>query len=259
MAARSMWNRWLEQKLAADLTMEASRLLDAVARETLGYHCTSRAVGRARLRDLSRLHGRSFDRARDELVREGLIGLDGGARGRGHRDTYTLVLGSENAAVERHFQEAQKAAVERPIRNPRKCRSNGPQNAALERPRIVKEGIEEGRRWETLRPLVFETYRANGGEPDVRSKGAVLGRAVKAEVSRGVPQSLLLAAVAKLAREDVWPAELRRVVAEFEANGGVCKWEGIDRIQLTLAQLRACSCNQCAEWARARTPAPEAV
>ena len=97
----SDWNRYLDRKLALDLRLEAYRLADAIARNTLGWNTRENEIGQHLLRREARLHGRSFERARDELVAAGLVRFTRGTGGRGHRDRYELLLDEETPAVER--------------------------------------------------------------------------------------------------------------------------------------------------------------
>ena len=64
----SNWNRLLERLLAEDLTVAEQRLALTIARCTLGWQKNEYRIGRARLRELSGLDGRNFERARDGLV-----------------------------------------------------------------------------------------------------------------------------------------------------------------------------------------------
>jgi hypothetical protein len=128
----SDWNLYLEHKLSLDLGVEAGRLADAIARETLGYYTRQRGIGQELLRGphRARLHGMSFERARDELVEKGLIRFTRGKRGRGgHRDTYELLV--EKPAEERDYQEPEKPAT-KPATKP-----------APERGRIEEGGRED--------------------------------------------------------------------------------------------------------------------
>ena len=71
----SDWNRLLERILAASppLTANEYRLALAIARSTLGFRRRSNDVGEKLLRDLARLDGRSFQRARTGLTEAGLL------------------------------------------------------------------------------------------------------------------------------------------------------------------------------------------
>jgi hypothetical protein len=73
---KSKWNLFLERKLEADppLGVYEHRLVDAIARNTLGYQGRlTRAIGEQLLRSEADLDGRSFQRARQGLVEKGLI------------------------------------------------------------------------------------------------------------------------------------------------------------------------------------------
>lgn len=98
----SDWNRYLDRKLELRLNLEAAHLADALAREVLGYNTRRRAIGQRRLRDLTGFHGRSFERAREELVAAGLFGYVPGTGGRGNRDEYVF-LPDETPAPAREF------------------------------------------------------------------------------------------------------------------------------------------------------------
>jgi hypothetical protein len=100
----SDWNLYLERVLSLRLNVSEFRLALAVARCTLGWNTRKNAVGQQHLRQLSGLHGRSFERARDNLVAAGLFAVERGRGGRGNRDTYRLLLGDEETpARERDF------------------------------------------------------------------------------------------------------------------------------------------------------------
>jgi hypothetical protein len=113
----SDWNLFLERTLAIDLTLEELRLANAVARCTLGWSVRENRVGQQFLRDLTGMHGRSFERARAGLVAKGLIDVRSGSGGRGNRDLYRLLIEPETPADEREFGgEAEMPAHEREIR-----------------------------------------------------------------------------------------------------------------------------------------------
>lgn len=112
----SDWNLYLERKLSLRLGLEASRLVDAIARETLGFNTRSRGVGQRLLRERAGMHGKSFDRARQELVDVGLVGLTRGKGGRGNRDVYELLLDEQSPADERAIGE--QTPAETPAETP---------------------------------------------------------------------------------------------------------------------------------------------
>jgi len=102
--ALSNYNQWAERVLAADLSGEGLRLAFTLQRLLLGYKLTEDGLGIQQLRDVSRLHGRSLERARDELVHAGLIGVTPGSAGRGNATVYRLLLDAETSAPERTFE-----------------------------------------------------------------------------------------------------------------------------------------------------------
>ncbi|HZR96731.1 MAG TPA: hypothetical protein VFA56_13625 [Gaiellaceae bacterium] len=132
----SLWNAWLDLKLAADLTIEEHRLADALARNMIGFGGrTSERLGNVLLRSESRLHGRSFERARDGLAEKGLIRFEKG-RGRGARTLYVLLV--EKAAEARSYLDSpkeEKTAEQRPLPAIR------PQKRPLKRPLLSGHGV----------------------------------------------------------------------------------------------------------------------
>lgn len=144
----SDWNLYIERKLGLKLVLEESRLADAIARYTLGWNGRENEVGQDLLRDLARLHGWSFERARAGLVEKGLVVVRPGAGGRGNRDHYRLLLDGESPAPEREIPgDAETPAEERgfvtetPAQTPAEIPAQTP---ALERAR--REKGEGGRR-----------------------------------------------------------------------------------------------------------------
>lgn len=110
--ALSGYNQWAEQVLAADLTASGFRLAFTLQRLLLGFNMTEDGLGRAQLREVSGLHGRSLERATAELVDAGLVEVDQGHRGRGGRTRYRLLLnGRSSAAFSGDLKAAQKAAL----------------------------------------------------------------------------------------------------------------------------------------------------
>jgi hypothetical protein len=104
---RSNWNLWLERLLEVDLTGEELRLGVALAREILGWRKTEDKLGSRQLRERSRLHGRSFERAREGLVEKRRIEFEPGASGRGNAALYRLLLHPETSAETRAFDDEQ--------------------------------------------------------------------------------------------------------------------------------------------------------
>ena len=88
----SRWNRLIERLLAEDdLTIAELRLALALARLLPGWRRPEARLGRQMLRDVARLDGRDFERARDGLVRRGLLDYTPGKPGRGNRGNYSLL------------------------------------------------------------------------------------------------------------------------------------------------------------------------
>lgn len=116
----SRWNAFLDRKheLGSSLKLEHHKLVDAIARNTLGWNKASNEIGERLLMDMSGLHGRSFTRARDDLVTLGfLIYVTPAVRGRGHRGRYELVLDSgETHAPERAI--ARESPAQTPAQSP---------------------------------------------------------------------------------------------------------------------------------------------
>jgi hypothetical protein len=125
----SDWNLFLERKLDLDLGLEESRLADAIARSTLGWNSRENAVGQHLLRDLAKLHGRSFERARRNLEAKGLIAVRPGSGGRGNRDTYSLLL-DEHEHAEATSGIRTPATERANRRTPANERGNGAESSA---------------------------------------------------------------------------------------------------------------------------------
>lgn len=88
----SKWNLYLEWRLlhSRDLTARGSALLDALARQLLGYRKSRGEIGRALLMEMSGIDdGRNFNHVRDELEALGL-GVSHDGKGVGTRTVYDL-------------------------------------------------------------------------------------------------------------------------------------------------------------------------
>lgn len=83
----SLWNPYFDRVLEQEppLGAEELRLAIVVARLVFGYNETERRLGTDLVRRESKLHGRSLDRARNRLVARGLLHVEPGSPGRGHR------------------------------------------------------------------------------------------------------------------------------------------------------------------------------
>ena len=96
----SDYNLAHERLLAADLGVDEWRLAIALVRALLGFRKRGEYLGQRLLRELARLDGRSFTRARDGLVEKGLIRYaPPTSSGRGHRGYYELLLDEEESTA----------------------------------------------------------------------------------------------------------------------------------------------------------------
>jgi hypothetical protein len=83
----SLWNPFVERLLRQEppLGVEAWRLAMALARNVFGYNRTEAPLGEDLIRRESRLHGRSVERARNDLLARGLLEIELGRPGPGGR------------------------------------------------------------------------------------------------------------------------------------------------------------------------------
>lgn len=112
------------------MTVAEHKLLLALASLLLGWRRTGAHIGRNLLREKSSLDGRAFERARDGLVKRGLLHYTPGKKGRGSRGYYAFPWAAQNAAPQRHLDEAGK------------CRSGVAENAA---PQRLRRGRGKGK------------------------------------------------------------------------------------------------------------------
>jgi hypothetical protein len=251
----SNWNRYLEQLLAAQLTVAEYRLALALGRELFGWNRREAYLGRALLRDRSGLDGRAFERARDGLVAKGLLAFTPGKPGRGNRARYEL-LPEEKAAPQRPLLSEEKAAPQRPKAKRVKGRSPARKKAALQRPRRGK-GLNHPRG--TIQAQAIDSYLASGGNLELADrKNALLAHTTRL-AKAGVPEHVILAAVSSLGRENAFPGYLTQRADEIQTNGGPCQWDGLDRSRLTHQQLTECNCANCKTWAHASINAVSAA
>lgn len=95
--SRSPWNAAIEHALGVAgerrLSASALRLYLAVLRYTLGWNRREASLGRRLLCDAAGMYGRTFERARTELVEAGLVAVDHGAnQGPKTRSSYRLLV-----------------------------------------------------------------------------------------------------------------------------------------------------------------------
>lgn len=254
----SNWNGWMEAVCAADLTVAEHRLAAALGREILGWRKTSDRIGARRLRELARLDGRTFERARQGLVEKGLLRYIPGKVGRGGRGYYELletadperpIEGPEKTAVERAIRTEEKTAPERAIARSVKDRSQSTKKTALQRSRSGSKGKNSAQSADTdFRRAAFDAYLSTGGSLLLERERGALARSVTALLKAGVDETTILAACRDLGRERAFPGLLKQRVQEINDRGGPCDNEGLDRSRMTAAQLNACGCTRCEEW-----------
>ena len=203
----------------------------------LGWRKTSDRLGEQLIRETAGLHGRSIERARAGLVSKGLILYQPGSPGRGHGAVYSLRLDEETPAGARAIRETETPALERgPIG--RKERTSG---ASAPTPTIQTQAVD--------------AYRGSGGTLTLERERGALARQTTQLAKAGVPDHIILAAARDLGRTHDFPGLLKQRAAEIQARGGPCKWDGLDRSALTLAQLEQCDCRACDEWAATKRAA----
>lgn len=253
--AGSKWNLLLDRLLAQKLTVAEHRLALALARLLLGWNRDGTHLGEAMIRKAAGLDGRTFDRARQGLIEKGLLDYIPGRGGRGNRGHYQLVL--ETPAVEREIEGLETPAVDRAISPERKPPLSGTKTPALQRGRKGRgKGKNSpkgsGTTTPTLHQRAFDTYLAAGGSLELNRERGSLAASVKAAAATDATEEEILAAVRDLARTGDFPGYLKQRLAELREQGGACAWPGLDRSQLTTAQLKECGCTRCKEWAEAR-------
>lgn len=260
--AGSGWNAVMDCLLAHKLTVGEHRLALAIARLTIGWKKPSGAyLGRALIRDTAGLDGRAYQRARDGLVEKGILAVTGGGVGRGNRAYYMLVPLAEKADEERPIPQSEKADAQRPKLVGHKRPLSDTKKAALQRPRRVKTGKERTSGTDVLNDLrrqAFEAYASTGGSLRLEKERGALARSVTSLANGGTPHDDILTAARDLGRTRDFPGLLKQRVAEINAVGGYCRWEGLDRQALTPYQLSQCACRRCREWLVALSPSMQA-
>lgn len=262
--ALSAYNKIHERILAAELDQNELRLAIAFTRCLLGWKRNGGIpnegrLGRAHLMATARISDkRTFARAFTTLENVGLIEvLERGARGRGNRALYRLVLDPVKAAPARHFPEQVKAAPVRPLDADGKGRSGNTEKAA---PARLRKGDGKGKPPAALEKSelvrrAFDAYVGAGGSVSLDDRRGALARNVAGLVKAGVDEPVILAACRELGRGNEFPGYLRQRAEKIAADGGPCAWNGLDRMSLTAAQLAECPCPHCTQWLGFRSDA----
>lgn len=262
--ALSAYNKIHERILAAELDQNELRLAIAFTRCLLGWKRNGGIpnegrLGRAHLMATARIGDkRTFARAFTTLEKVGLIEvLERGARGRGNRALYRLVLDPVKAAPARHLPEKEKAAPARPLVANGKGRSGSTEKAALAR---LRKGDGKGNSPESpekneLVRRAFDAYVGAGGSVGLDEWRGALARNADALFKAGLDELVILAACRELGRGKEFPGYLRQRAEKIAAEGGPCAWNGLDRMSLTVAQLAECPCPHCVEWLGFRSDA----
>lgn len=182
----SLWNPFLDRLLEQEppLGVEAMRLALALARLVFGFNETERGLGTDLVRRTARLHGRSLERARDQLIARRLLEVDSGSPGRGKRTVWRLLryLPDELASAESPARSSAEKHAEMPARDP-----------APERGRILEAEEEIPTSWHVSQeltslglttrqlgevarhsPELVRQWLAVAAGKDVRSRAAVL-------------------------------------------------------------------------------------
>jgi hypothetical protein len=247
--AGSDWNRFLDRLVAEELTVAEHRLALALMRLLLGWRRRSHKLGVRLLRDTARLHGRTFEKARDGLVEKGLIRFNAGRSGRGHAGLYEVLVDPlESSAQERTFTGGETPARERTFAPDVNVRSQSTKTSALERP-LKGSSKEKHPASPALHRRAFDAYLNAGGTLILDRERGSLARAVSTLQRKGVADVVILAACRDLGRRGEFPGLLIQRAQEIAAGGGPCQWERLTRSALTITQLMECSCRACAEWA----------
>jgi hypothetical protein len=254
----SNWNRYLETRQAADINLAESRLLDAIARKTLGFYVFEARIGEKWLRAWARLNGRRFIPARRGLIEKGLISYTPGKPGRGNRGLYRINLcekspvpelvpaEEEKPLVEGAFSEGEKPRLEGDLAKELKAPPQTQKKPRLEGVRIGK-GLKDtgGLKIHELRGSIIANYSSKGGNLEKDGWRAMLAKHVTQLLKAGTDPELVMTAAGLLAREpDPFPGNLTKLVKQIEAEGMPCKHRG-DLRGLTKAQLEECGCREC--------------
>jgi hypothetical protein len=167
---RSPWNLVLEAVLEhPDLTKSALRLYLVLMRCIVGFRKPEERLGEDLLRREGGFDGRTFERARQELVEVGLLHYEPGSRGAGHRSLYRLI----NPALERALNPAQERGInpaENPAENPALSVEKTPRQSGDE---VLRRMNGEGS------PAPTDPDGSSPGSPDGNSLASVAETAIR--------------------------------------------------------------------------------
>jgi len=244
----SNWNRYLETRLAANLNGTESRLLDAIARETLGWNRTLVMIGDRQLQDRSRIDRRNFTKARQRLLDAGLIAYTPGKPGRGSvRGSYLIKLGKTKSVNSRSLGDQDKSVNPRALTtgsNERQMtrRIRASNDAHLRVSRVKSTGKPSN---QELVGRVIESYSAQGGNLEKPGWRDILAQHAARLLKAGNEADLIVTAAGILAREaDPFPGNLTKLVKQIQTEGMPCKHRG-DLRGLSKALLAECGCPAC--------------
>ena len=251
----SNWNAITERRLRVrrevGLTPAEEALLDALARQLLGWRRTEAQLGERLLMEVAGItYRRDFTRARDGLVAKGLLAFEPGGQGRGKRAWYRLVLDpTEKRGPTRAFSSETKArATDRKSAGQGRARIGSGIGKDTPPTPVAKEPAAATGGKADLRPF-FDAYLGSGGRLEVARHHDVLAGQVARLLRKGIDEPCILAACKEAGDAGDWPGSIARRAEAIAADGGPCKWERLGRSRLTVAQLRECGCHRCEDWA----------
>lgn len=259
--ALSNWNRYLETKLAAKLNGAENRLLDAIARETLGWNRLAVVMGGRQLQERAGIDRHSFIRARQRLIDTGLIDYQPGKAGRGGvRGTYQVRLGESKSVNPHSLDDGGKSVDSHSLDTPSKSADQHQQRVSGSTHLRVKgkkntgtatakhahgDSVKKRATNQELVGRVIENYSAKGGNLEREGWRAMLARHVTQLLKADTDADLIVTAAGVLAREsDAYPGNLTKLVKQIQAEGMPCKHRG-DLRGLSKALLLECGCAAC--------------
>jgi hypothetical protein len=247
MGTESDWDGALRAVWAPNvLTHEAARLAAYIV-----YRCPPSArttripdhVVRAALQ----LHGRSLERAREQLLAHGFIGFTAGRKGPGGGSTYTWKGwpdGHTNVDMSAGSTARATAVNGATSELPALRRSKLP---ALQRAPIYRGMGKDSPPPKTpdIVASVIDAYRNAGSTVNDKARGALARQATT--LAKTHPAETIIAAARHAGRPDNehWAGDLTQIVREFATNGLPCRWQNYKVTMLTRQQLEQCGCARC--------------